>query len=100
MRGTGPVESLSKLQMQATNVNRSRSRPFKPSVIGGLLALSGYGAFAQAPDAGRMLESIRERAPGISNPAPADVPAVMEKPAEEGRAVSADSGARLVVTHF
>lgn len=86
--------------MQATNVNRSRSRPFKPSVIGGLLALSGYGAFAQAPDAGRMLESIRERAPGVSNPAPADTPAVIEKPAEESRAVSADSSARVTVTRF
>ena len=86
--------------MQAIHVNKSRSRPFKPSVIGGLLALSGYGAFAQAPDAGRMLESIRERAPGLSNPAPADAPAVIEKPAQENHAPSADTGARVLVTQF
>jgi hemolysin activation/secretion protein/predicted porin len=86
--------------MQAINVNRSKCRPFKPSVIGGLLALSGCGAFAQVPDAGRMLESIRERTPGVSNPAPADTPAVIDKPAEENRAASADSGARVVVAQF
>jgi dienelactone hydrolase len=65
-RGRWPA--FQKLQMQAIKVNRPTGRPFKPSVIGGLLALSGYGAFAQAPDAGRMLESIRERAPGYQQP--------------------------------
>ena len=60
--------AFQKIQMQAIKVKRPTGRPFKPSVIGGLLALSGYGALAQVPDAGRMLESIRERAPGVSNP--------------------------------
>jgi hemolysin activation/secretion protein len=86
--------------MQAINVKRSRGHPFKPSVIGGLLALSGYGVFAQVPDAGRMLESIRERTPGQSNPAPTDTPSVIERPAEERSAPVSAAGARVVVTQF
>ncbi|MCZ8255655.1 MAG: ShlB/FhaC/HecB family hemolysin secretion/activation protein, partial [Polaromonas sp.] len=86
--------------MQAINEKRSRGHPFKPSVIGGLLALSGYGVFAQVPDAGRMLESIRERTPGQSNPAPTETPAVIERPAEERSAPVSADGARVVVTQF
>ncbi|WP_175541779.1 ShlB/FhaC/HecB family hemolysin secretion/activation protein [Polaromonas sp. YR568] len=81
-------------------MNRSKSLPFKPTVIGSLLALSGYGAFAQAPDAGRMLESIRERTPGMSNPAPSETPAVIERPADERTPPVADSGVRITVRQF
>lgn len=92
--------AFQKIQMQAIKVKKPTGRPFKPSVIGGLLALSGYGALAQVPDAGRMLESIRERAPGVSNPAAAQTPAVIERPADEKSLPAVDTGVRIVVRQF
>ena len=100
MHGVDVAASLEEIQMQAIKVKRPTGRPFKPSVIGGLLALSGCGALAQVPDAGRMLESIRERAPGVSNPAPAETPAVIERPTDDKNLPVADTGARITVRQF
>lgn len=75
-----------------------RSRPRLGTLAGSILALAGCGALAQAPDAGRMLDSIRERqVPGAPQPSP---PATIERPADPQRTPGPDSSVRVTVTAF
>ncbi len=77
----------------------TRFRPRAGALAGGMLALAGCGALAQAPDAGRILDTVRDRqTPAL--PASPTAPPAVERPAEPPRPGTPDSSVRLTVSGF
>lgn len=75
-----------------------RFRPRLGTLAGSILAIAGCSALAQAPDAGRILDSVRERQPPGSQPPSA--PPAIERPAEPQRTPGPESSVRVSVTAF
>lgn len=74
-----------------------RSRPpFRPSILGSMLALAGFSAMAQTPDAGRLLDTVRERQLPA---APATAPVVVQPPEPAARPAPGNT-VKVTVTAF